>query len=212
MGRISKYGKDTSLTGTEKWIGTDVDDDNKTKNYELNDVKDFVLASIPESDTYFLYTEPILTVESTAAQIANSLDTPEKVVLANGESADMSVNITVAGDLTSVVDQYLSIEVNLSLFRPSGNPDANIYVRNVVDNIQVGAVKSFSISGTEEYKNANFIIEKFFEAGEVMSVEFMVDAMNTPVAGLNTMVPNNPVWGPIPSARVDVYRKTVEIV
>lgn len=45
MAKISTYENDANLTGDDKLLGTDSDDNNATKNYKLSDVAAFVNAS-----------------------------------------------------------------------------------------------------------------------------------------------------------------------
>lgn len=41
MARIRTYRSDTNVTASDKWIGTDGNDNNNTKNFSPNSIADF---------------------------------------------------------------------------------------------------------------------------------------------------------------------------
>ena len=50
MARISTYALDTVVTGTDKLVGTDAEDNNITKNYQIDDLVTYVSNNLESLD------------------------------------------------------------------------------------------------------------------------------------------------------------------
>lgn len=48
MGTINSYTTDNNVTYSDKLIGTDAEDQNKTKNFTIGDILELPLPSVPE--------------------------------------------------------------------------------------------------------------------------------------------------------------------
>ena len=84
MARIETYGRDSFITAFDKVIGTDQDSGRATKNYEMRDIRDYVVSGLPPNGgllkiTHVEQNTPIEDIE-TPEDLLNSLAVPLDVV------------------------------------------------------------------------------------------------------------------------------------
>ena len=121
MAKISTYENDANLTGDDKLLGTDSDDNNATKNYKLSDVAAFVNASGTTGVSSVNGLGPI-SASPTTGNVAVSLDTVSGV-----QAAYSYANVTVdqygrvvSASTNTPVESVNGIDGNVTLTAGTG--------------------------------------------------------------------------------------------
>ena len=205
MGKIGGYEKDTNLTGTETFIGTDIDDESKTKNYLLSEIKDYVAATLGLKLNRTL----ILSATSITEQVPVALDDPEAVQFAIVASTDSTVSVNAQNIINITTAQSLDLEIRLNLTKALNSPISVFYVAVILNGSPVAPYKVFEMTKEQTIMNVTELVSIDAAALDQVYVSIMLDAVNTPTASLKVTSPAGAGIPDIPSADLKIYRKTI---
>lgn len=97
MARISKYAIDSNITGIDKLIGTDADDNDITKNFEISDLTTYIASQVAIGT---VNTIPVFTA-------ANKLG--DSIMFKRSDANDLIVGNFPDGQYTTIGEGYVSV-------------------------------------------------------------------------------------------------------
>jgi len=201
MAQISTYATTSTPTIDDKLIGTDVENENLTRNFLISDI---LALSSNFSATSVLY------AASYANQTPSALDTPLQVNfgVAQNTSTD-PVMIDALGNITFN-------QVGVYLFNGYGNIErqgssggvCTLLFRALIDGAQVGVVKGFDINSIGimiPYEVTTVIT--IDTVGTVLTWEILRDSSGVNQGGMYTHTTSSS-WDNVPSAQVQIFKLT----
>tara|TARA_R110000851_G_scaffold98310_1_gene212853 strand:+ start:237 stop:875 length:639 start_codon:yes stop_codon:yes gene_type:complete len=209
MAKISKYETDDSLTGLEKLLGTDVESEDKTRNYGLNNIKDFIIAAFSSDLNY--ETKETLLVKSiaTVEQIIGAQDTETVVLFPSAQSLDVSVTVNPNGDIVVNDPQTVILKVRATMTKPISDSRVLFFTALFLNGIPVIPLISNEIAEGLISRGVDVKYRHEALAGDVFNLRVMLDSSaGTPIT-LSNMTPTNPLWGTSPIAEVSVIKEEI---
>jgi len=204
MAIISTYPIDGSVNLTDKLIGTDVEDANKTKNYTISSI-----LALQEIDI-----NSILSGAETTNQEPSGLDSALQVKFgaAQGDSSSV-VQLAADGTLTFNQNGVYFIDVYLNFERQgsSGGTTVTLF-RELINDVQVGPIKGIDLASTGvmiPYETlVPITIGDTYATGSTVKFQILRDSSGVDGGGLYTHTTGSS-WDDVPSAYIEVYRKQV---
>lgn len=197
MAIISTYPIDGSVNLTDKLIGTDVEDANKTKNYTISSI--LALKQIALTN--------VLAAVDTTNQEPSGLDSPLQVTFgaAQGTATD-PVMLDALGNITFnqgglyLFNGYANFERQGS----SGGITVTLF-RALINGVQSGPTKGVELSGTGIMFPYELTLPIQVSAGDVLTWEILRDSSGVDAGGLYIHTNSGP-WSNVPSADVNIYK------
>lgn len=197
MAIISTYPIDGSVNLTDKLIGTDVEDANKTKNYTISSI--LALKQIALTN--------VLAAVDTTNQEPSGLDSPLQVTFgaAQGTATD-PVMLDALGNITFnqgglyLFNGYANFERQGS----SGGISVTLF-RALINGVQSGPTKGVELSGTGIMFPYELTLPIQVSAGDVLTWEILRDSSGVDAGGLYIHTNSGP-WSNVPSADVNIYK------
>lgn len=197
MAIISTYPIDGSVNLTDKLIGTDVEDANKTKNYTISSI--LALKQIALTN--------VLAAVDTTNQEPSGLDSPLQVTFgaAQGTATD-PVMLDALGSITFnqgglyLFNGYANFERQGS----SGGISVTLF-RALINGVQSGPTKGVELSGTGIMFPYELTLPIQVSAGDVLTWEILRDSSGVDAGGLYIHTNSGP-WSNVPSADVNIYK------
>lgn len=197
MAIISTYPIDGSVNLTDKLIGTDVEDANKTKNYTISSI--LALKQIALTN--------VLAAVDTTNQEPSGLDSPLQVTFgaAQGTATD-PVMLDALGNITFnqgglyLFNGYGNFERQGS----SGGITVTLF-RALINGVQSGPTKGVELSGTGIMFPYELTLPIQVSAGDVLTWEILRDSSGVDAGGLYIHTNSGP-WSNVPSADVNIYK------
>jgi len=202
MAQISTYATTSTPTVDDKLIGTDVENENLTRNFLISDI--LALSSNVNS---FAATN-VLYAFSTVDQEPDGLDNPLQVTFgaAQNDSTD-PVMIDALGNITFN-------QVGVYLFNGFGNIERQgssggvsvLLFRALIDGVQAGVVKGFELNTTGvmiPYEVTTVIT--IDTVGTVLTWEILRDSSGVNQGGMYIHTTSSS-WDNVPSSQLSIYK------
>lgn len=201
MAKISTYPIDSSINGLDILIGSDADDSNITKNYQIDAIKGFIVSSLALGVT------PVLSSASNDNQTPSGLNIPLQVRFGPDQgSLSTPVRLFANGEiLFNQGGLYLfNGYANFERQGPSGGV-AVIAFRALINGIQVSPSKMVEIDSVGVSTPYELTIPLQVNAGDILTWEIMRDGSGVDRGGLytHTLVGG---WSNVPSTDVNVWK------
>jgi len=202
MAQISTYATTSTPTIDDKLIGTDVENENVTRNFLISDI-----LALSSSSSAFTATN-VLYAASYIDQTPSALDTPLQVKFGAAQNTSTDpVMIDALGNVTFN-------QVGVYLFNGYGNVErqgssggvCTLLFRALIDGTQVGVVKGFDLDTTGfmiPYEVTTII--NVTEVGTVLTWEILRDSSGVNAGGMYTHVTGSS-WDNIPSSQLSIYK------
>ena len=208
MARISTYPIDTTVVGNDILIGSDADDANITKNYKIDSIAAYTVATIPAAKVSY---NSITSAVSTVAQEPTGLDVPLQVSFdADAITADVEIlqngNIKFLTEGSYLIDLYLNFERQGS----SGGVTVTLF-RELIDGVQVGPTKGVDLATTGNMIPYETLFPISIDSGSINSIvtfEILRDSSGVDGGGLYPHITAS-AWDDVPSARVEIYKTEI---
>lgn len=201
MARISTYPIDSSINGLDILIGSDADDSNITKNYQIDAIKGFIVSSLALGVT------PVLSSVSNDNQTPSGLNIPLQVRF-GPDQGSLSTPVQLFANGVILFNQgglYLfNGYANFERQGPSGGV-AVIAFRALINGIQVSPSKMVEIDSVGVSTPYELTIPLQVNAGDILTWEIMRDGSGVDRGGLytHTLVGG---WSNVPSTDVNVWK------
>ncbi len=197
MAQISTYASIQTPTLDDKLIGTDVENENLTKNFTVSSILSLKQIGL---------TNVLAAVDATN-QVPSGLDSPLQVTFgaAQGTASD-PVMLDALGNITFnqggiyLFNGYANFERQGS----SGGITVTLF-RALLNGSQSGPTKGVELSGTGIMFPYELTLPIQVSAGDVLTWEIMRDSSGTNAGGLYIHTNSGP-WSNVPSADVNIYK------
>ena len=197
MAQISTYASIQTPTLDDKLIGTDVENENLTKNFTVSSI--LSLQNIGLTN--------VLSATSYADQEPSGLDSPLQVTFGAAQNAasdavmlDSAGNITFNQGGLYLFNGYANFERQGS----SGGITVTLF-RALLNGSQAGTTKGVELSGTGIMFPYELTLPIQVSAGDVLTWEIMRDSSGIDAGGLYIHTNSGP-WSSVPSADVNIYK------
>ena len=197
MAQISTYASIQTPTLDDKLIGTDIENENLTKNFTISSILSLKAISS---------TSVLSSVDNTN-QEPSGLDSPLQVTFgaAQGTASD-PVMLDALGNITFN-------QAGLYLFNGYGNferqgSSGGITVtlfRALLNGVQTGPTKGVELSGTGIMFPYELTLPIQVSAGDVLTWEIMRDSSGVDAGGLYVHTSSGP-WSNVPSSDIRIYK------
>jgi hypothetical protein len=201
MAKISTYPVDTNISPSDKLIGTDADNSNQTKNFEIGAIASYILSQVDVLGTNVLSAGSENDQELTEADSILQVEFgPAQGTVSNPVMIDSSGNITfnVAGFYT----------INLSLYfssKDTAEGTTTILFRSLVNGVQYNTAKSINLNTFDLIVAYELSIPFQAEEGDLLSFEILIDSTSVLTKGGLYPPLTSGAWGSIPSAEVEIW-------
>jgi hypothetical protein len=199
MAKISTYAIDGTPSLSDKLIGTEVGNNDETKNYLISD-----LASLITSQTSSTI---VLNAQSTVSQAPSVLDTAIQITFGPAQyTSSDPVMIDALGNITFnesglyIVNGYGSVER-----QGSSGGVAILLLRGLLNGSQALSTKAFHIDSTGLTFPYEITVPFQVTAGDIITFEIMRDSSGVNQGGLYPDVTLGP-WSDVPSAEVLIWK------
>lgn len=191
MGYIANYAQVTAPSLTDKVIGTDVDNNNATKNFTIQDI--LSLGGVPLTN--------VLSAEDVAVSQGPSTTNSLYQLLIGGAQGTASdpVMLDASGNITfNEAGTYLLIAQGC-FGRTSGGASALMHFASFLDGVQEGATQSIGIKDSGDKLPYERTVPIVVTAGQVLTFKVSRDSgffnegslvSSTDTDGLFTITPN----------------------
>jgi hypothetical protein len=201
MARISTYPVDGSINGLDILIGSDADDSNITKNYQINDIKGFIVSGLALGVT------PVLSSASNVNQEPSGLNIPLQVRFGPAQG-NLSTPVQLFANGVILFNQGgLYLFNGYANFERQGSSGgvAVIAFRALINGIQVSPSKMVEIDSVGVSTPYELTIPLQVNAGDILTWEIMRDGSGVDRGGLytHTLVGG---WSNVPSSDVNVWK------
>ena len=202
MAQISTYATTSTPTIDDKLIGTDVENENVTRNFLISDI-----LALSSSSSAFTATN-VLYAASYIDQTPSALDTPLQVKFGAAQNTSTDpVMIDALGNITFN-------QVGVYLFNGFGNIERQgssggvsvLLFRALIDGVQAGVVKGFELNTTGvmiPYEVTTVI--NVTEVGTVLTWEILRDSSGVNQGGMYTHTASSS-WDNVPSAQIQIFK------
>jgi hypothetical protein len=201
MAKISTYPVDSSINGLDILIGSDADDSNITKNYQINGIKAYVLSGLGVDLTL------VLSGQENTNQEPTGLDIPLQVKFGAAQgSPSTPVQLFANGDIKFnqaglyLFNGYASFER-----QGSSGGTAVIAFRALINGIQISPSKMVEIATVGVSTPYELTIPLEVNAGDILTWQIMRDSSGVDRGGLyaHTLLGG---WSNVPSSGVNVWK------
>jgi hypothetical protein len=191
MGYIANYAQATAPSLTDKVIGTDVDNNNATKNFTIQDI--LSLGGVPLTN--------VLSAEDVAVSQGPSTTNSLYQIVIGGAQGTVSdpVMLDASGNITfNQAGTYLLIAQGC-FGRSNGGASALVHFGTFIDGVQEGASQSVGIKDSGDKLPYERTVPIVVTAGQVLSFRMSRDSgffnegslvSSTDTDGLFTITPN----------------------
>jgi hypothetical protein len=191
MGYIANYAQATAPSLTDKVIGTDVDNNNATKNFTIQDI--LSLGGVPLTN--------VLSAEDVAVSQGPSTTNSLYQIVIGGAQGTVSdpVMLDASGNITfNQAGTYLLIAQGC-FGRSNGGASALVHFGTFIDGVQEGATQSVGIKDSGDKLPYERTVPIVVTAGQVLSFRMSRDSgffnegslvSSTDTDGLFTITPN----------------------
>jgi hypothetical protein len=197
MAQISTYASIQNPTLEDKLIGTDIENENLTKNFTISSVLGLKQIGLTN----------VLAAVDTTNQLPSGLDSPLQVKFgAAQKTATDPVMLDVLGNITFnqgglyLFNGYANFERQGS----SGGVTVTLF-RALLNGVQSGPTKGVELSGTGIMFPYELTLPIQVSAGDVLTWEIMRDSSGVDAGGLYIHTNSGP-WSNVPSADVNIYK------
>lgn len=191
MGYIANYAQATAPSLTDKVIGTDVDNNNATKNFTIQDI--LSLGGVPLTN--------VLSAEDVAVSQGPSTTNSLYQIVIGGAQGTVSdpVMLDASGNITfNQAGTYLLIAQGC-FGRSNGGASALVHFGTFIDGVQEGATQSVGVKDSGDKLPYERTVPIVVTAGQVLSFRMSRDSgffnegslvSSTDTDGLFTITPN----------------------
>lgn len=197
MAQISTYASIQNPTLEDKLIGTDIENENLTKNFTISSVLGLKQIGLTN----------VLAAVDTTNQLPSGLDSPLQVKFGVAQkTATDPVMLDVLGNITFnqgglyLFNGYANFERQGS----SGGVTVTLF-RALLNGVQSGPTKGVELSGTGIMFPYELTLPIQVSAGDVLTWEIMRDSSGVNRGGLYIHTNSGP-WSNVPSADVNIYK------
>ena len=197
MAQISTYASIQNPTLEDKLIGTDIENENLTKNFTISSVLGLKQIGLTN----------VLAAVDTTNQLPSGLDSPLQVKFGVAQkTATDPVMLDVLGNITFnqggiyLFNGYANFERQGS----SGGVTVTLF-RALLNGVQTGPTKCVELSNTGIMFPYELTLPIQVSAGDVLTWEIMRDSSGVNRGGLYIHTNSGP-WSNVPSADVNIYK------
>lgn len=197
MAQISTYASIQNPTLDDKLIGTDIENENLTKNFTISSVLGLKQISLTN----------VLAAVDTTNQEPSGLDSALQVKFGAAQKTvtdpvmlDALGNITFNAGGLYLFNGYANFERQGS----SGGVTVTLF-RALLNGVQTGPTKGVELSGTGIMFPYELTLPIQVSAGDVLTWEIMRDSSGVDGGGLYVHTNSGP-WSNVPSADVNIYK------
>ncbi len=197
MAQISTYASIQTPTLDDKLIGTDIENENLTKNFTISSILSLKAISS---------TSVLSSIDNTN-QEPSGLDSPLQVTFgaAQGAASD-PVMLDALGNITfNQAGLYLFNGYgNFERQGSSGGVTVTLF-RALLNGVQTGPTKGVELSGTGIMFPYELTLPIQVSAGDVLTWEIMRDSSGVDAGGLYIHTNSGP-WSNVPSSDIRIYK------
>jgi len=197
MAQISTYSSIQNPTLDDKLIGTDVENENLTKNFSISSILSLKSISLTSA----------LSSVSTTNQEPSGLDSPLQVNFGDAQgSASDPIMLDDLGNITfNQGGIYLfNGYANFERKGASGGVTVTLF-RALLNGVQQGPTKGVDLSNTGIMFPYELTLPMQVNAGDVLTWEIMRDSSGVDAGGLYTHTNSGP-WSNVPSSDIRIYK------
>lgn len=198
MAQISTYASIQTPTLDDKLIGTDVENENLTKNFTVSSI--LSLQNIDLTN--------VLSATSYADQEPSGLDSPLQVTFGAAQNTasdavmlDSAGNITFNQTGTYLFNGYATIER-----QGSSGGVASLLFRSLINGSQASTIKGFDLGNTQIMIPYEVTVPvKIETSGTILTWELLRDSSGVDSGGIYSHTTSSS-WDNVPSTHFDIYK------
>tara|TARA_R110000764_G_scaffold57443_1_gene125015 strand:+ start:745 stop:1356 length:612 start_codon:yes stop_codon:yes gene_type:complete len=201
MSKISTYASIQAPSIDDKLIGTDIENENLTKNFTISSILALTQLSLTS----------VLTAVDTTDQFPDATDTPLQVTFGGAQkTASDPVMLSNNGDITFNQAGIYLFNGYANFERQGSNGGVSVILfRSLINGVQAGPTKGVELSVTGIMIPYELTLPIQVNAGDVLTWQIMRDSSGSGggqnSGGLYTHTTSG-AWSNVPSADVNIYK------
>ena len=201
MSKISTYASIQAPSIDDKLIGTDIENENLTKNFTISSILALTQLSLTS----------VLTAVDTTDQFPDATDTPLQVTFGGAQkTASDPVMLSNNGDITFNQAGIYLFNGYANFERQGSNGGVSVILfRSLINGVQAGPTKGVELSVTGIMIPYELTLPIQVNAGDVLTWQIMRDSSGSGggqnSGGLYTHTTSG-TWSNVPSADVNIYK------
>ena len=201
MSKISTYASIQAPSIDDKLIGTDIENENLTKNFTISSILALTQLSLTA----------VLTAVDTTDQFPDATDTPLQVTFGGAQkTASDPVMLSNNGDITFNQAGIYLFNGYANFERQGSNGGVSVILfRSLINGVQAGPTKGVELSATGIMIPYELTLPIQVNAGDVLTWQIMRDSSGSGggqnSGGLYTHTTLG-AWSNVPSADVNIYK------
>ena len=201
MSKISTYASIQAPSIDDKLIGTDIENENLTKNFTISSILALTQLSLTS----------VLTAVDTTDQLPDATDTPLQVTFGGAQkTASDPVMLSNNGDITFNQAGIYLFNGYANFERQGSNGGVSVILfRSLINGVQAGPTKGVELPATGIMIPYELTLPIQVNAGDVLTWQIMRDSSGSGSGqnsgGLYTHTTLG-AWSNVPSADVNIYK------